>query len=264
MTCGELLLVGGTSDARELCLMLDQAGLAYTLSVASEVGRQLAGPIHGAVRTGKLDAAGLKAWLCANRTRQVIDASHPYAQLVSANLASVCRELAIPLLRWQRPGLIDAIDHPLLLRAASLAQACALAAPLGPRVLLTTGSKDLAHWQRGLPGKTLLARVLPTSGVLAQCEALGLGVGQIFALCPPFSEAFNRAFYEQCQPDVVITKESGKEGGFIEKVRPCLEMKIPCIVLTRPASPLPVGQIITTYGEFADFLATLALPRSHP
>lgn len=243
--------------------MLDEAGFSYTLSVASEVGHQLAGPIGGAIRVGKLDAQGLTQWLRENNTRQVIDASHPYAALVSANLADACGVLNIPLYRWQRPGLIDAIEHPLLLRATSLAQACALAAPLGPRVLLTTGSKELAHWQAGLPGKTLLARVLPVSGVLAQCEALGLGVGQIFALCPPFSEAFNMAFYRQCQPDVMITKESGKEGGFMEKVRPCLALNIPCIVLTRPVSAAPATQIITTHGEFADCLTTLRLPRSH-
>ncbi|MBJ3814677.1 cobalt-precorrin-6A reductase [Shimwellia pseudoproteus] len=262
MTHGELLLVGGTSDARELCLMLDKAGFHYTLSVASEVGRQLAGPIRGAIRVGKLDASGLENWLRTSGTRWVIDASHPYAELVSANLVAACGALEIPLYRWQRPGLIDAIDHPLLHRVATLAQACALTAPLGPRVLLTTGSKDLARWQAGLPDKTLLARVLPTASVLAQCEALGFGVGQIFALCPPFSEAFNLAFYRHCAPDVIITKESGKEGGFMEKVRPCLDLNIPCIVLTRPACTVPEDHIMTTYGDFADCLATLRLPRS--
>ncbi|MDI9843351.1 precorrin-6A/cobalt-precorrin-6A reductase, partial [Pseudomonas aeruginosa] len=87
----------------------------------------------------------------------------------------------------------------------SIEQACEVARHFGQRVLLTTGSKDLARWRAGLGDKTLLARVLPVADVIAQCAALGFGVGEIFALCGPFSAAFNAAFYRQCRADVVIT-----------------------------------------------------------
>lgn len=74
------------------------------------------------------------------------------------------------------PSEIDAVSHPLITRVTSLAEACKCAGELGQRILLTTGSKELADYVRLLPGKTLLARVLPTSEVIGQCEELGLGV----------------------------------------------------------------------------------------
>ncbi|CAM6963223.1 hypothetical protein KLMIMMO121B_16380 [Klebsiella michiganensis] len=125
----------------------------------------------------------------------------------------------------------------------------------GPRVLLTTGSKDLARWRAGLGEKTLLARVLPVADVIAQCAGLGFGVGEIFALCGPFSAEFNAAFYRQCRADVVITKASGAEGGYQEKVQPCLDAGIPCIVITRPA-PLVTGEeLLESQAAFARRLA---------
>lgn len=43
MNEGEVLVVGGTSDARALCRQLDAANVAYTLSVATPAGKALAG-----------------------------------------------------------------------------------------------------------------------------------------------------------------------------------------------------------------------------
>ena len=83
--------------------------------------------------------------------------------------------------------------------------------------------------------------MLPVPEVVQHCSDLGFGVGEIFALCGPFSAEFNAAFYRQCRADVVVTKASG--GGRRlsgKKVQPCLDAGIPCIVITRPA-PLVTG-----------------------
>lgn len=42
MNYGDVLVMGGTSDARMLCQQLDAANVAYTLSVATPTGKQLA------------------------------------------------------------------------------------------------------------------------------------------------------------------------------------------------------------------------------
>ena len=234
MTAGGVLVIGGTSDARQICQQLDAAGVGYTLSVATPTGQQLAGNIRGQVRCGRLELGEMVAWLQQNRTRWVIDASHPYADVVSRNIAHACEQAQVLLSRYQRPEQVPDLTHPLLFYVASLEAACEQARELGERILLTTGSKDLARWRAGLPGKTLLARVLPVPDVVAQCAALGFGVGDIFALCGPFSAEFNAAFYRQYRVEVMITKASGAEGGYLEKIEPALAAGIPCIVITRP------------------------------
>ncbi len=255
MNSGEVLIFGGTSDARQLCHQLDAAGVDYTLSVATETGRAMAGEIHGAVRCGRMDRAQIAAWLQAHGTRWVIDASHPYAEVVSRNVALACDASGVLLSRYQRPDAGSTLSHPLLHTVGSIDEACAVAQPLGERVLLTTGSKDLAHWRAGLPGKTLLARVLPVAEVIDQCRALGFGVGEIFALCGPFSADFNAAFYRQCRAEVVITKASGAECGFMEKVQPCLDAGLPCIVIMRPAPLVAGDELLESQAAFAARLA---------
>lgn len=247
--------MGGTSDARALCQQLDAAHVPYTLSVATPTGQQLAGEIKGQVRCGRLELEQMIAWLRENRTRWVIDASHPYAEVVSRNILRACEAAGVLLSRYQRPEQLSDLTHPLLYTVQSIAQACEVAQTFGDRVLLTTGSKDLAQWRAGLPEKTLLARVLPVPDVIAQCAELGFGVGETFALCGPFSAEFNAAFYRQCRADVVVTKASGAEGGYQEKVQPCLDAGIPCIVITRPAPLVTGDELLESQAAFAQRLA---------
>ncbi|EGT3571891.1 cobalt-precorrin-6A reductase [Citrobacter amalonaticus] len=254
MNFGEVLVMGGTSDARALCQQLDAANVAYTLSVATPTGKQLAGDIKGEVRCGRLEQDEMVNWLKENGTRWVIDASHPYAEVVSRNILRACVRAGVLLSRYQRPEQLDDLTHPLLFSVQNIDDACQLARRFGDRVLLTTGSKDLALWRAGLPEKTLLARVLPVPEVIQQCVDLGFGVGEIFALCGPFSAEFNAVFYRQCRADVVITKASGAEGGYQEKVQPCLDAGIPCIVITRPAPLVTGDELLESQAAFAQRL----------
>lgn len=79
--------------------------------------------------------------------------------------------------------------------------------------------------------------------------------------CPVFAflvsrfTDFNAAFYHQCRADVVITKASGAEGGYQEKVQPCLDAGIPCIVIARP-TPLVTGdELLESQAAFAQRLS---------
>ncbi|KLU16462.1 MULTISPECIES: cobalt-precorrin-6A reductase [Xenorhabdus] len=250
-------IFGGTSDARQICVMMDIAGINYSLSVATPAGAQQAMGIRGEIVTGRMEAEEMAEYLQKRGTKRVIDASHPYAERLSQNIVGACQKLAIPLIRYIRPSDIDAVEHPLIYKVATIKQACEIATGLANRILLTTGSKQLADYVAHLPGKTVLARVLPTADVLALCESCGLSVDQIFALKGPFSADFNRAFYQFCQAEVVITKESGEQGGFREKVEPCLSLGLPCIVLCRPGQQF-AGEGITQANGLDEMARLLA------
>ncbi|MEA9389335.1 precorrin-6A reductase [Acerihabitans sp. TG2] len=257
-------ILGGTSDALILCRTLTRRGVPYSLSVASDTGAALAGDLGGELQVGRMDADAMADWL--RNARWVIDASHPYAELASHNLAAACAELGLPLTRYERPSDIATINHPLLLPVDSVEQACQTAAALGERIMLTTGSKQLADYVRWLPGKTLIARVLPLAGILAECATLGLGVNQVIAMTGPFSHELNVALYRHFRPQVMITKESGREGGYTEKVRPCLEMNIPCVVIRRPV--MHWDDVIATPEAFErrlnQWLDALDVPTAEP
>ncbi|PHM38844.1 cobalt-precorrin-6A reductase [Xenorhabdus innexi] len=242
------LIFGGTSDARQICQMMDVTGIDYCLSVATPAGVQQATGIRGEIITGRMEAEEMADYLKLREIKRVIDASHPYAERLSQNIFNTCQKLGIPLIRYIRPSDIDAVENPLIHKVATIKQACETAIRLGTRILLTTGSKQLVDYTEYLQGKTVLARVLPTAEVLKMCESCGLSVDQIFALKGPFSADFNRAFYQFCRAEVVITKESGEQGGFREKVEPCLSLGLPCVVLCRPEQQFEGEGIIKVNG----------------
>ncbi|HEY7145004.1 MAG TPA: cobalt-precorrin-6A reductase, partial [Streptosporangiaceae bacterium] len=138
-----VLLLGGTAEARELAARLaGQPGLRLISSLAGRV-RDPALPA-GEVRTGGFGGAdGLAGWLTGQRASAVIDATHPFAEKISASAAAACARTGTPLLCLIRPPWTaspgDDWRH-----ADSLPAAAALLPGLGRRAFLTTGRQGLA------------------------------------------------------------------------------------------------------------------------
>jgi len=229
-----VLVFGGTSDAVEVCRALEERGVRYTLSVATSEGKNSAHSLKSNVIDGRMGTEVMRNWITKNEVDYVIDAAHPYAQILRQTIVTACGPIQCPVIRYERPSAAEVPDSPLVIRVSNVMEACRKIAPNHEKILLTTGSKELETFKRMLRDKVLYARVLPVAEVISECNALGLGIDNIIAMKGPFSQNMNRALYEMIQPDVVITKESGQAGGFSEKVGPCIERGIPCIVIERP------------------------------
>lgn len=231
-----ILVVAGTQDGRALAAALAAAGAPVIVSVTSAYGRQLAANRLYQVREGILDAAGFRELFSERRIRGVIDASHPYAANVSATLLAVCREAAVPYLRYERPQApLPAYEK---LRLAETAEAAAaLAASLGKVIMLTTGSHTLACYKTAADqaGARLIARILPEPGVLAQVLALGILPRDIVAMQGPFSVETNVALIGQFGADVLVTKNSGSVGGADAKFQAAMQKNIWLVVIDKPA-----------------------------
>ena len=80
-----ILILGGTAEARQLAGRLaGRAGLEITLSLAGRTATPAAQPVP--VRIGGFGGAeGLANYLAGERIDALIDATHPYANVISAN-----------------------------------------------------------------------------------------------------------------------------------------------------------------------------------
>lgn len=248
----KVYVFGGTSDAVHLCQMLEEIGIHYELSVATDAGVETAAGLKGKVNVGRLEVADMINCFKDKAINLVIDATHPFAAIVSKNIQAATKDANVSLIRFERPSQIDLIDDPLVHKVNGIEEACQVAKELGQKVFLTTGSKDLAEYRERLPQHQLIARVLPVADVIQSCVDLGFGIGEIVAMKGPYTEAMNEAMYTFYQPDLIITKESGSAGGFEEKIQPCLTLKIPCIVIRRPK--LAYGREVQTIDELRTLL----------
>ncbi|MBC1527675.1 precorrin-6A reductase [Listeria seeligeri] len=231
-----IFVLGGTSDSLIISDWLTEKGLDFSLSVATDYGETLAKQHAKKVFCGRLSKTEMLAkWQTENVTA-VIDATHPFATIVSETAMEACLEAAIPYIRFERTS--EQAENTFLV--ANIEEACTTANKLGERIFLTTGSKNLPEFVERLTGKHLIARILPVSDVIRSAENLGLVADQLIGMKGPFTKEANKTQLEMTQADVLITKESGKQGGFQEKLAAAAELNIPVVVICRKVLNYPI------------------------
>ncbi len=225
------VIFGGTTEGRDLSQALANLGAHVVVSVASDYGVEEQGMICGVtVAEGRKDEAAIRELI--RGADLVIDATHPYAVVVTENIRQAAAEEDIELLRLVRDR--SELPETVAKDAAGAAQLALQIAGSEGRVLLTTGSKDLPIYAKVLDPEHLYPRVLPLIGSIEACEQCGIPHRNIIAIQGPFSEELNQAVLRDYGIDVMVTKESGRSGGFLEKIRACRKCGIPAIVIARP------------------------------
>lgn len=236
-----ILVLGGTSDSLEICDRINNyENLPYILSVTTSYGEDLARKHAKNVITGKLAKQDMIDFIEQNNINKIIDATHPYAIEVSKNAIQCANELGIEYIRYERKSLIDSINYENKYIVNSIEDACKIAREKGHNIFIGTGSKNLPQIVDLIPDRNLIVRVLPTSDVISSCENLGLNADNIIAMKGPFSQSINEEFYKHYDVDIVVTKESGTAGGFLEKVNACETLKIPVVIIAREKINYPV------------------------
>ncbi|MDO5066811.1 MAG: cobalt-precorrin-6A reductase [Propionibacteriaceae bacterium] len=237
----KVLILGGTREGRELATLLHRAGHDVTTSLAGRVTRPA--EIAGAVRIGGFGGIpGLTAHLAAEGVDLVVDATHPFAERISANAVAASRSSGVALLRIERPSWRD---HRLAARWLWVTNhdEAARAAAGHDRVLLTVGRQSLDHY-RALPH--VLARMveLPPEPLPASWE-VRLDRG-------PFDIDSERALLREAGITALVTKDSG--GRLTEaKLWAAAELDVTVIVVRR--APTPEGiPTVTTAREAVAFL----------
>ncbi|HJG96538.1 MAG TPA: cobalt-precorrin-6A reductase [Romboutsia timonensis] len=236
-----ILVLGGTSDSLEICDRINKyKNLPYILSVTTSYGEDLARKYAKNVITGKLAKEDMINFIEQNNINKIIDATHPYAIEVSKNAIQCATELNIDYIRYERKSLIDSINYENKYIVNSIEDACKIAREKGRNIFIGTGSKNLPQIVDFIPDRNLIVRVLPTSDVILSCENLGLNADNIIAMKGPFNQSINEEFYKHYDIDIVITKESGTAGGFLEKVNACEALKIPVVIIAREKINYPI------------------------
>jgi precorrin-6A/cobalt-precorrin-6A reductase len=236
-----ILILGGTAEARELAAELHSAGVRVISSLAGRVANPRLPA--GEVRIGGFGGPdGLARWLSESGASAVVDATHPFAERISASAAVACAGAGVPLLRLERPGWSERPGDRWH-RVADLGAAAELLPGLGRRVLLTTGRQGLSAFA-AVDGCWFLVRCVdpPAPPLPAQHELL-LDRG-------PYALERELALIDRHAIDVVVTKDSG--GPLTEaKLDAARARGLPVVVVDRP--PRPDVETVTTAGEAASW-----------
>ena len=231
------LLFGGTAESTEVLEFLSQKNIPVTTSVVSDYGRHLASKFGQDVVQGRMTAQDMVDFIKKNEVDEIIDASHPFADIVSQEAMKAANLAGIPYVRFERQATNDLSGATVV---HSTEEAIAYIKDKGYKtVYLGTGSKTLPLF-------------LPTSEVLKGCEELGLVPDQIDAIKAPFSKECNKELLARSKAEVFVSKESGNIGGIREKIEGCQELGMDCVIISRPIVNYP--KVVSTIEELATHL----------
>ena len=229
----KLCVFAGTSEGRRLVERLSGRGAAITACVATAYGGDmLEGLANVRVLAGRMDAAEMAALLDAERFDAVVDATHPYADRATGNIAAACERAGVEYLRVERPSGADAADGVFVADVDACAEY--LRGTEGA-ILLTTGSKELPAFcaDEGLRER-LYVRVLPVTESLRLCAECGIPPERIVAMQGPFGEEMNVATLRSFNAKYLVTKDTGGAGGYAAKITAARKAGAKAVVIGRP------------------------------
>ena len=234
----KILLFGGTTEGRELAAALKSAGIVHTVSVATEYGEEILRE-NGEedLLVGRKNSEEIKQLIQAEDFSIVVDATHPFATVVTSEIRKACDGLGTVYLRLSRNTGTGDSSEDFITYVPSLDEGISELAKTRGNILLLTGSKELGTIAKGLSDSgRLFARVLPNEDSIKKCNEAGLAGKQIIAMQGPFSREMNIALIKEIDAKVLLTKESGRTGGFFEKLQAAKESGIKAVVIRNPES----------------------------
>jgi precorrin-6A/cobalt-precorrin-6A reductase len=248
-----VLILGGTTEARELALALRDRELVTTISLAGRTAAPAAQPVP--VRRGGFGGAdGLAEYLRAEHVDFLIDATHPYADTISANAAEAAMRTSTPILALRRPPW-TAVDGDVWVDVADAKDAARALGDRPRRVFLAVGRQELAPFSVAPHHHYFIRSVDPVEPPLDVPHA------HYILARGPFTEAGDRDVLESFSIEAVVAKNSGGEATY-SKIAAARALGIPVFMFRRP--PVPACPSVVTVAEavaWLDHALGLDIPR---
>ncbi|MCT0199510.1 precorrin-6A/cobalt-precorrin-6A reductase [Synechococcus sp. CS-1325] len=242
-------LIAGTGEGPVLAAALLRHGWQLSVAVVSQTASRVY-PTHPALKleVGPLDGAAAMAQRLAqahsegNPFAWVVDASHPFASRVTADLARACGWSGQPLLRLERPLLMApaGLDRTVLPDLEGLGRLDLR----GDRLLFAIGARHLRQAVALAAAAVPFARLLPSPESLRLGRAAGLADDQLACHRPGRNAGWpeftlERALLRHWSVTTVLCRQSGgpTEHGWQSL---CSNLGLRLLLLARPAEP-PAG-----------------------
>lgn len=233
----DVIIFGGTTEGRRLAEFCGEYKIQTVVCVVSEYGEMLVpeSPSVQVIRKA-LDQDEMEALFEEEKPALVLDATHPYARVVTENVTQVCQKMGIKRYRvLRKPELELEKNVDSVVNVESVDEAVEWLKNHEGMALITTGSKELVKYT-AIPDykDRIFARILPDSQALLNSETLGFPRNHMIAMQGPFSLEMNIATMHMTGAKYLVTKESGHAGGFLDKIHAAEAVGATALVIGRP------------------------------
>ncbi len=232
---GLILILGGTTEAYRVAEELTRQGREFLLSTATEYGFERFRERFGKrVINIRFSHESLERFITERQISEVIDCTHPYAKEITRLAREITSKLGIPYRSETRDVQSETVlDYEKAMEFENFRAVAEFILTNGiKRPLFTTGSKDLSFVEP-LKEIEIFIRVLPYEDSIKRCHEAGIKRANIIAMQGPFSAELNTAIIREFSIDCIVTKQSGREGGFFEKLKAAVDRGIWFLIVKR-------------------------------
>ena len=235
----KILLFAGTTEGRILAEFLGKYKAKTYISVATEYGRTLLHDLslsgNEVILCGRMNDEEIASFIRENEIDLIIDATHPYAAKATRYIREACsREQAVYIRCLRKPSEYDEQDLDIRY-FGSMDETIEYLKTTKGNIFVSTGSKELVRYTE-IPGwrERCYARILSTVEAVEHAQELGFAGSHLIAMQGPFSAEMNIAMLKSTGAGWFVTKESGKVGGFEEKLEAAKQTGVKLVIIGRP------------------------------
>lgn len=232
----KVVIFAGTTEGRKLASYLDRQQVKTYVCTATEYGESLIAKSDYIEVLGKrLSCEEMKLLFKEKKPQIVVDATHPYATIVSDYVKEACEDVKISYLRLLREKANYSKQEDEFIYVDSVKEASDFLKHTTGNVFVTTGSKELKEYTSIENYKErIYARILSSKDAIFSGMELGFQGKNLICMQGPFNEELNYAMLKQTNARYLVTKEAGKNGGFLEKINAAASLNIKTIIIGRP------------------------------
>lgn len=234
-----ILVFGGTTEGKKAATLLESMALPFVYSTKTKIAfetTKIAGYRHGA-----LDEKQLEEYILNNKIQTIVNASHPFAEILHSTIAKVAKRLQIPVLRFGRQ-LLTKIIHPLVTYVNSYEQAFNLLEK-NKTLLALTGVQSIKRLSSWWQTNTSYFRILNRPESLAIAQENNFPKNQLILGLPSNDLAKEIDLIRTHQIDIILTKETGNSGFLSTKIESALKTDTQIIIIQQPEVPVYFTQV---------------------
>ena len=224
----KLLVFGGTTEGRMIAARCVSSKIYADVCVTTDYGSDL---LPGSPYIRKLIGKKSVSEICAllkNGYSAVVDATHPYAENVTANIKAAIAQSGYSERRYFRIKREPSPVDKSAVYVDNARQAADYLKNTEGRIFIAMGSKEVPLFSCFADRSRIRVYSSPENGRICRDH----GFTDIISGNGPFSEYENTRDFEGC--DILVTKDSGKEGGFSEKISAAHKLGMKIIIIKRP------------------------------
>lgn len=250
-------LIVGTSEGKNILSGLNEFTEDIFISTATAYGAELLKDYKYKIFNEEpLDLVGLIKVIRLHDIKILIDASHPYALEITKNAMEACKISGVQYVRYERPSVLEKFNNnENVIVVENYDSLGTHLKNVEGNILNTTGSRNIDKLISFNLNNRVIHRVLPSVKVLEEILNLGVRVEDIVAMKGPVGYELNCGFIKEYNAKAILMKDSGIQGGTVEKIKAAIDNNIQAFVIGR--KPMKYSEVFYDETELVKYISVL-------